>query len=94
MSPSTSRGVGSPGGQAGTLPTSGTSGEDQGLLIEGPLDRKHDFGADGAKAKDRSWISLYAVIRGSKLYIYRDEKSFKSVGQIFSVCLLYSVARK
>ncbi|GAV05346.1 hypothetical protein RvY_15494 [Ramazzottius varieornatus] len=77
MSPSTSRGVaGSPGspGQAATLP----SGTDEGMAIEGPLSRKHEAAAGGSKASDRSWVQMYVVVRGTKLFVYRDEKSMRS----------------
>ncbi|OQV17845.1 Spectrin beta chain [Hypsibius exemplaris] len=74
-SPGTSRGVTSPG-QAGTLPSG--PGSDEGLLLEGPLDRKHDLGPNGSKAKDRSWLSLYAVVRGSRIFIYRNEVAYKA----------------
>ncbi|XP_055345534.1 spectrin beta chain-like isoform X2 [Paramacrobiotus metropolitanus] len=67
-------------GTSGTLPA---VQETDALIVEGPLSRKHETTSGGGKASDRSWVSLYAIIRGQRLLVYRDEKHFKSGGQTY-----------
>ncbi|XP_050300402.1 spectrin beta chain isoform X2 [Anthonomus grandis grandis] len=54
----------------------GSSPDDEGF--EGNLVRKHEWENTTVKATNRSWDKVYAVLRGSKLYFYKDAKTAKS----------------
>ncbi|XP_040550177.1 spectrin beta chain, non-erythrocytic 2 isoform X2, partial [Gallus gallus] len=43
--------------------------------LEGGLCRKHEMEAQGKKAPNRSWQSVYCVLRGGNLSVYKDAKS-------------------
>ncbi|KAM9251693.1 spectrin beta chain, non-erythrocytic 2 [Cariama cristata] len=43
--------------------------------LEGGLCRKHEMEAQGKKAPNRSWQSVYCVLRGGNLTFYKDAKS-------------------
>uniref|UniRef100_A0A663FK67 Spectrin beta chain n=1 Tax=Aquila chrysaetos chrysaetos TaxID=223781 RepID=A0A663FK67_AQUCH len=43
--------------------------------LEGGLCRKHEMEAQGKKAPNRSWQSVYCVLRGGNLSFYKDAKS-------------------
>ncbi|XP_075382260.1 spectrin beta chain, non-erythrocytic 2 [Mycteria americana] len=43
--------------------------------LEGGLCRKHEMEAQGKKAPNRSWQSVYCVLRGGSLSFYKDAKS-------------------
>ncbi|KAM9146829.1 spectrin beta chain, erythrocytic isoform 2-T3 [Pangshura tecta] len=45
------------------------------LQMEGYLGRKHDLEAPHKKASNRSWNTLYCVLRSSELAFYKDAKS-------------------
>ncbi|XP_067406754.1 spectrin beta chain, erythrocytic isoform X2 [Emydura macquarii macquarii] len=45
------------------------------LQMEGYLGRKHDLEAPQKKASNRSWNTLYCVLRSSELAFYKDAKS-------------------
>ncbi|KAH1172387.1 spectrin beta chain, erythrocytic [Mauremys mutica] len=45
------------------------------LQMEGYLGRKHDLEAPNKKASNRSWNTLYCVLRSSELAFYKDAKS-------------------
>uniref|UniRef100_A0A452HZT0 PH domain-containing protein n=1 Tax=Gopherus agassizii TaxID=38772 RepID=A0A452HZT0_9SAUR len=45
------------------------------LQMEGYLGRKHDLEAPNKKASNRSWHTLYCVLRSSELAFYKDAKS-------------------
>ncbi|XP_068436471.1 spectrin beta chain, erythrocytic isoform X2 [Clinocottus analis] len=60
--------------RAATMPA-GALGA-QSVLQEGPLGRKHDVDGSGKKASNRSWNSLYCVLRPGQLAAYKDAKSF------------------
>uniref|UniRef100_K7FTW3 PH domain-containing protein n=1 Tax=Pelodiscus sinensis TaxID=13735 RepID=K7FTW3_PELSI len=45
------------------------------LQMEGYLVRKHDLEAPNKKASNRSWATLYCVLRRSELAFYKDAKS-------------------
>uniref|UniRef100_H3BC32 Spectrin beta chain n=1 Tax=Latimeria chalumnae TaxID=7897 RepID=H3BC32_LATCH len=45
---------------------------------EGYLGRKHDLEGPNKRASNRSWNTLYCVLRKGKLSFYRDAKSFVS----------------
>uniref|UniRef100_T1H9X8 Uncharacterized protein n=1 Tax=Rhodnius prolixus TaxID=13249 RepID=T1H9X8_RHOPR len=47
--------------------------KDQDIIIEGPLYCKVTQ-LDGKKAGDRSWRSVWVVIRGNSLYLFKDKK--------------------
>ncbi|XP_034050754.1 spectrin beta chain, erythrocytic isoform X1 [Thalassophryne amazonica] len=46
------------------------------VLQEGVLGRKHDLEGSGKKASNRSWNSLYCVLKPGQLSAYKDAKSF------------------
>uniref|UniRef100_A0A8C5I924 Spectrin beta chain n=1 Tax=Gouania willdenowi TaxID=441366 RepID=A0A8C5I924_GOUWI len=46
------------------------------VLQEGMLGRKHDVEGSGKKSSNRSWNSLYCVLRPGYLSSYKDTKSF------------------
>ncbi|XP_074786327.1 spectrin beta chain, non-erythrocytic 2 [Athene noctua] len=43
--------------------------------LEGGLCRKHEMEAQGKKAPNRSWQSVYCVLRGGSLSFYKDARS-------------------
>ncbi|XP_028251669.1 spectrin beta chain, erythrocytic isoform X1 [Parambassis ranga] len=48
----------------------------QTVLLEGMLGRKHDVDGTGKKASNRSWNTLYCVLKPGQLAVYKDAKSF------------------
>ncbi|XP_028856449.1 spectrin beta chain, erythrocytic-like [Denticeps clupeoides] len=48
----------------------------QPVIRDGPLIRKHELEASGKKAPNRSWNSLYCVLKPGQLSFYKDAKSF------------------
>ena len=44
---------------------------------EGNLERKHEWESSARKSSDRSWYSLFVVLRGGMLYSYKDQKQAK-----------------
>ncbi|KAK9501392.1 hypothetical protein O3M35_012127 [Rhynocoris fuscipes] len=57
--------------------------KDQDIIIEGPLYCKVTQ-LDGKKAGDRSWRSVWVVVRGNSLYLFKDKKdAFSEVSTIF-----------
>uniref|UniRef100_A0A158R574 Spectrin beta chain n=1 Tax=Syphacia muris TaxID=451379 RepID=A0A158R574_9BILA len=49
-------------------------GADTGSTFEGVLIRKHTYEGLDRKASSRSWEKVYAVLRGSQLSFYKDQK--------------------
>ncbi|XP_062972888.1 spectrin beta chain, erythrocytic isoform X1 [Elgaria multicarinata webbii] len=45
------------------------------VQLEGYLGRKHDLEASNKRASNRSWNTLYCVLRNSELTFYKDAKS-------------------
>ncbi|KAM8807393.1 spectrin beta chain, non-erythrocytic 1-like [Eudromia elegans] len=45
------------------------------VQLEGYLGRKHDLEAATKRASNRSWSTLYCVLRGGELAFYKDAKS-------------------
>ncbi|KAL8182959.1 UNVERIFIED_CONTAM: hypothetical protein K2H54_009512 [Gekko kuhli] len=45
------------------------------VQLEGYLGRKHDLEAPNKRASNRSWNTLYCVLRNSELAFYKDAKS-------------------
>ncbi|XP_074854246.1 spectrin beta chain, erythrocytic isoform X2 [Carettochelys insculpta] len=64
-----------PGSEAetATLPTQ--LARSHSLQMEGYLSRKHNLEAPNKKASNRSWNTLYCVLRPSELAFYKDAKS-------------------
>ncbi|XP_056445790.1 spectrin beta chain, erythrocytic [Gadus chalcogrammus] len=60
--------------RAATMPSEGPRAP--ALLQEGTLGRKHDLEGPGKKASNRSWNSLYCVLKLGQLSVYKDSKSF------------------
>ncbi|CAL8298832.1 unnamed protein product [Arctogadus glacialis] len=60
--------------RAATMPSEGPRAP--ALLQEGTLGRKHDLEGPGKKASNRSWNSLYCVLKPGQLCVYKDSKSF------------------
>nr|XP_057911997.1 spectrin beta chain, erythrocytic isoform X2 [Doryrhamphus excisus] len=58
---------------AATMPAGMPVG--QAVLQEGTLGRKHDVAGSGKKASNRSWNTLYCVLRPGQLSAYKDAKS-------------------
>ncbi|XP_028994013.1 spectrin beta chain, erythrocytic isoform X2 [Betta splendens] len=48
----------------------------QAVLQEGTLSRKHDVEGSGKRASNRSWNSLFCVLKPGQLSCYKDAKSF------------------
>ncbi|XP_043118343.1 spectrin beta chain, erythrocytic isoform X1 [Puntigrus tetrazona] len=60
--------------KAATLPTE--SLQVQPVLMEGTLSRKHEMEGPNKKASNRSWNSIYCVLKAGQLSAYKDAKSF------------------
>uniref|UniRef100_W5N7P3 Spectrin beta chain n=1 Tax=Lepisosteus oculatus TaxID=7918 RepID=W5N7P3_LEPOC len=60
--------------RAATLPSETQSV--QPALLEGMLVRKHSLEGPGKRASNRSWNSLYCVLKPGELSCYKDAKSF------------------
>ncbi|KAM9354581.1 LOW QUALITY PROTEIN: spectrin beta chain, erythrocytic [Pholidichthys leucotaenia] len=60
--------------RAATMPVEPLRG--QAVLQEGMLGRKHDVDSSGKKASNRSWNSLYCVLKPGQLSAYKDARSF------------------
>ncbi|XP_056283080.1 spectrin beta chain, erythrocytic isoform X2 [Pseudoliparis swirei] len=60
--------------RAATMPTETLRA--QAVLQEGVVGRKHDVEGSGKKASNRSWNSLYCVLKPGQLSAYKDAKSF------------------
>uniref|UniRef100_A0A673CPL4 Spectrin beta chain n=1 Tax=Sphaeramia orbicularis TaxID=375764 RepID=A0A673CPL4_9TELE len=60
--------------RAATMPTEPPRA--QTVLQEGMLGRKHDVEGSGKKASNRSWNTLYCVLKPGQLSAYKDAKSF------------------
>ncbi|XP_033967814.1 spectrin beta chain, erythrocytic [Pseudochaenichthys georgianus] len=48
----------------------------QTVLQEGMLGRKHDVGGSGKKASNRSWTTLFFVLKPEQLLAYKDLKTY------------------
>ena len=57
-------------------PLAGASPE---VYEEGNLERKHEWESSARKSSDRSWYSLFVVLRGGMFYSYKDQKQAKQV---------------
>ncbi|XP_011488466.2 spectrin beta chain, erythrocytic isoform X2 [Oryzias latipes] len=68
--------VGTPKEQEKSATMPAESIRSQAVLQEGMLSRKHDVEGSGKKASNRSWNSLYCVLRAGQLSVYKDAKSF------------------
>ncbi|KAL4656168.1 spectrin beta chain, erythrocytic-like [Arapaima gigas] len=60
--------------RAATLPAEQLRGPP--VLLEGPLCRKHELEAAGKRASNRSWNTLYCVLKPGQLAAYKDVKTF------------------
>ncbi|XP_033927552.1 spectrin beta chain, non-erythrocytic 2 isoform X1 [Melopsittacus undulatus] len=65
---------------AATLPPRGPPAPES---LEGGLCRKHEMEAQGKRAPNRSWQSVYCVLRGGSLSFYKDAKSAGGAGAPF-----------
>ncbi|XP_036111688.1 spectrin beta chain, erythrocytic [Molossus molossus] len=63
----------SEGDEPTTLPAQRDHGHS--VQMEGYLGRKHDLEGPNKKASNRSWNSLYCVLRNSELTFYKDAKN-------------------
>ncbi|XP_064167267.1 spectrin beta chain, erythrocytic isoform X1 [Anguilla rostrata] len=60
--------------KAATLPTDPP--RSQAVLLKGMLGRKHELDGTGKKASNRSWNTLYCVLKPGQLSAYKDVKSY------------------
>ncbi|TRY55293.1 hypothetical protein DNTS_013453, partial [Danionella cerebrum] len=74
LDPSTSIQVTKESEKASSLPTE--SSQSQPVLIEGFLARKHELEGQNKKASNRSWNTVYCVLKPGQLSAYKDGKSF------------------
>ncbi|TSN67083.1 Spectrin beta chain, non-erythrocytic 1 [Bagarius yarrelli] len=72
LDPSTSTQATKEPEQASTLPITPS----QPVLLEGTLARKHELEGANKKATNRSWNSIYFVLKPGQLSAYKDAKSF------------------
>jgi spectrin beta len=52
----------------------GTSGEPSSTAMEGNLNRKHEWESTTKKASNRKWEKLFAMLSGTSLLFYKDQK--------------------
>ncbi|XP_046711712.1 spectrin beta chain, erythrocytic isoform X1 [Silurus meridionalis] len=74
LEPSTSSQATREAEHAATLPAMPT--QSQPVLMEGTLTRKHEMEGPNKKATNRSWNSIYFVLKSGLLSAYKDAKSF------------------
>jgi len=50
---------------------------DEDVIIEGSLNRKHEWESTTKKASNRSWDKVYIVVKNGQMLAYKDQKHFR-----------------
>ncbi|XP_054154264.1 spectrin beta chain-like isoform X2 [Oppia nitens] len=50
---------------------------DEDVLLEGALNRKHEWESTTKKANNRSWDKVYMILKSGQLLAYKDQKHFR-----------------
>jgi spectrin beta len=56
---------------------------DEDIVIEGSLNRKHEWESTTKKASNRSWDKVYVVLRSGVLIAYKDQKHFRQEPEVY-----------